>query len=272
MLIPDGKGSKLTIGVRCVDCLHFKRGPKFYEELCIDLGFGPQHKPCPAFTPNHYKLIRLEPDILKHLNRITGTLSVSTMRILAYTLKNISVLKSVNLQFGQCVYFCFGEDYLSHYFKGYVVGISHDKQHILVSSRLKEAKTSTTLSLLFDSVYTKEKFAIKRKELIKKKKLLLPKELKVGVNRRKMPIVEYLNRDGTLKKEYLIGSTELNYDPPTLNNAPANWLYPNSKNPQMKKVKSKKKLNKKIKIVKKGTATVVTLNVKKKKKQPRARV
>ena len=270
MLIPDGKGHKLTIGVRCGDCLHFKKGPKFYEELCVDLGFGSQHKPCPAFAPNHYKLVRLEPDILKQLNRITGKLTASTVRILAYTFKNINILKSVNLQFGQHVYFCFGEDYLSHYFKGYVVGISHDKQNVLVSSRLREAKTSITLSLLFDSVFTKERFITKRKELVKKNKLMLPKELKIGANRRKMPIVEYLNRDGTLKAEYHKGEKDLNYDPPMLNTAPKNWLYPNLPGDKVKKSKGKKKLSKNISVIKKGNVTIVRLNVKKK-KQPSVR-
>ncbi len=266
-LTPEGKGHKLTVGVRCGDCLHFKVGPKYYEELCSELGYGPQHKPCPAFTPNHYKLVRLEPDILRVLNKVTSEMSPSQSRLLAFMFKNIGRLKAAELQFGQRVYFCLGEDYLSHYFRGYVIGLSHDKQNILISSKLKEAKTATTLSLMFDSVLDEKQFLIKKRELEKKQRLVLPEEAKV-YRKARLPIAEYIKQDGTLKTKYLFKKQgELDYVPPTLESAPSSWLYPKTGaqgkkkvKPQVGKARRKKRLAKGTKVKRKNGKTVVTLN------------
>jgi len=200
------------------------------------------------------------------LNKVSKDMGPSATRILAYMFKNIGRLKAANFQFGQRVYFCLGEDYLSHYFKGYVIGISHDKQNVFVSSRLNNAKTSVTLSLLLSTILTEEQFLAKRKTLKKKKRLSMPTELRM-IRKEKLPIGEMLNKDGTIKPEYSIPkSKDIDYNPPTLDTAPVKWLYPKGYKLLDKKPKPTQRLHKDIKVIKRKGVTTVDISGKRARK------
>lgn len=209
---------------RCGDCLHFKHISKF-ERVCNTLGVKQFAEAPPCFSPNIYVLTKKNPDTLHQLGLLLRDWTPAETRVFMALLRQKIVMdKNYGLQFGQPVMFRIGGgDYLSNYFKGYVIGVAAvgDGQVFVASDMSKTQRNMpATATLLPSSVYPLSKWKKKKAELVKEKKLKDPNPL-------------YSPSD--LKKEDLT----LDYKVPTLENAPAAWF---DKTDGGGKLKSKKKL------------------------------
>lgn len=224
---------KVRLGVKCGDCLHYTRAAKF-EDVCCKLGISKRNNAPDCFHPDYYKLNSCkEPEKTKEVAKVVGSLRPSQLRVLAYTLtKNANHLKPLGFSFGQTVYFSLGRDYLSHYFKGYIIGFNTETKHIILSARLNKDDHSTVAQFLPSSLYSRTEFKKIRKDLIKRNRVIMPNEDKKYLS--KLPVGELIKKDGSLppfeKMDF-----NINYEPPTLDSAPPEWLEKESKRKKKKR-------------------------------------
>jgi hypothetical protein len=209
---------------RCGDCLHFKHISKF-ERVCSTLGVKQFAEAPTCFSPNVYALTKKNPDILHQLGMLLREFTPAETRVfMALLRQKVSMDKNYGLAFGQPVMFRIGGgDYLSNYFKGYVIGVASvgDGQVFVASDMSKTQRNMpATATLLPSSVYPLSKWKKKKAELVKDKKLKDPNPLYSPT---------------ALKKEELT----IDYKVPTLEDAPSAWF---DKTDGGGKLKSKKKL------------------------------
>lgn len=173
--------SRNSVVQRCGDCLHFKMCAKF-EKPCSQLGIKSFASAPQCFAPNVYALVSKSPEVLMQLGLLVHNFTPMEKRVLQSILLQDKVFsKSYGLNFGQPVFFKLGQDYLSNYFKGYVVGVaSAGDQQVFVTSTLKGAQNLKPViaSLSRDSVFSVTAFAKKKASLIEAKRIQDPKPLK----------------------------------------------------------------------------------------------
>jgi hypothetical protein len=209
---------------KCGDCLHFKNIPKF-ERVCTVLGVKSFREAPTCFKANPYILNKINPDAVFQLGILLHSSTAQQKRILSNLLKEMAQVQKVyKLEFGQPVMFHIGNDYLSNYFRGYVIGgsTSGDPQ-IYVTSDMSGGQRSAPamVTLMPNSVHRLSDWKKKKAQLLKEKRLKDPNPL-------------YSSH--VQKKELSI-----DYTPPTLENAPAEWL---DKRDIKGSMKSKKHLQK----------------------------
>lgn len=218
MLKSDKPGelkSRLSLNLRCKDCIHFKRGPAFFEKKCIDLGILPDAKACQAFTPDIYKLSKIDTEIISDLGKLVKPFKESQFRILSFIFRNMALLKRNQLRFGQPVYINLSSpnsEYLDSYYKGYVLGISKSRDQVFVTSSLKKTKGNVYLSILPSSVLTSKQFDKRKKKLKKLGRITLPKK--------------YI--EANLEDKHFFLKKKASSDVPTLDNAPPEWFGPSA--------------------------------------------
>ncbi len=200
----SSSSAKTSIGFKCGECLHFDRLAKF-EKPCTQLGVKAFASAPICFTPNVFKLQSVNPDIFYQLGVLTKDFTSTESRLVIALLKQVNVQEKVyKLRFGQPVYFALGNDYLANYFLGYVISVNTSGDELVyVTSDLgkKQRKTPMLGSFMLDSVFTSSKFKIKKESLIKQGRLA--------------------------EKSSIITMTKtkaLDYEVPTLDNAPKEWL------------------------------------------------
>ena len=229
---------KVSLGVRCGDCVHFQRGPSKFEKTCNKLGVDAKSKAPDCFSPDVFRLnAGGSPELLGQLGRLIRDLTPGQSRILSHLLsKNGNAIHKQGFRFGQPVYFTLGHDYLSHYFKGYVIGACDD--YVYVASKLNKARSNTSVTFMAQSLLSYKQYKEKEKKLLKSKKIFMSEKDKALV--KKLPLAEHIDREGCVK---LPEQVELEYEPPTLDTAPAAWfnIYENSIQSKLRKKKPKGK-------------------------------
>lgn len=199
--------SKTAIGLKCGDCLHFKDVAKF-DKPCQFLSIQAHAKAPSCYAPNVYKLVFNNDAEAHHkLGILIKDFDPSQMRMLAAIFaQQAKIKKRYRLSYGQPVYFCFGSDYLSNYFKGYFINGSVDgEDSVYVASSLnrQQRKKPLVASLMRDSVFTLTEFEKKKRSLIKDDRLVDPKPL-FGTNK--------------------VNPKDLDdYEVPTMEKAPKEW-------------------------------------------------
>lgn len=229
---------KVRLGMKCGDCLHYTKMAKF-EDVCCKLGVKKKANAPDCFHPDFHKLnSHKEPEKVVEISKVVSSLRPSQLRVLAFTLtKTANTLKNYGFYFGQRVYFSLGRDYLSHYFKGYVIGVNSETDTIVVSARLNKNNHSTIGQFLPTSLYDRVSFKKKKRALAKAGRLVMPDTDKLYLS--KLPIGELIGPDGSLPA-FEEQNFEFDYEPPTLDCAPKEWFDKSQKKgkKKAKKIKS----------------------------------
>lgn len=232
---------KVSLGMKCGDCLHYQRGPAKFENTCNKMGVDAKSKAPDCFSPDVFRLnSTVSPDTLGKIGFLIRDFSPSQSRILSHLLsKNGNAIHKHGFKFGQPVYFTLGEDYISHYFKGYVISACDD--YIYVASVLNKAKKSTSLTLIPKTVLSYKEYKIKEAKLLKSKKIFMSERDKKII--RKLPFAEHIDAQGCVKLPEQVKS---DYEPPTFDTAPEAWfnIYDTKLQAKLRKKKPKGKKDK----------------------------
>lgn len=228
--------SKVRLGMRCGECLHYNCSSK-YEDVCSKLGVLSKANAPDCFYPNFNLLNTLKsPSIASELGSMVKTLKPSQLRVLAHTLvKSASMLEKQGVRFGQPVWFSLGRDFLSHYFKGYVIGfervtetdkngktIRHDL--IVVSSTLKKSKESTIAHFMRSSILVSSEWKSHKAKLIAEGKIFMDDLDRARC--KDTPLPERMDKSGRLISEKKNKEVEKYFDSieiPTIDKAPVEW-------------------------------------------------
>lgn len=210
--------AKASIGLKCGDCLHFKRNAKF-EKPCTQLGVKHFATAPACYSPDPYILSAQSPDVLFRLGLLLTNFSAKETRVFMAILKQSGSLeKHYKLKFGQPVYFRIGNDYLSNYFRGFVLGIAEEGEaQVYVTSDLekKQRKTPVIATLIRESVYTLSTWKKKKQQLLDDGRKQDPNPL-FAVQKTKIKEAD-------------------TYVPPSLETAPADWFNKVDNRPKFKK-------------------------------------
>lgn len=216
----EASPSRVSLNVKCGACLHFNRTAAF-EKPCAQLGVLKQADACSSYTPDMCRLTRIDPESLKLLRDLTKDLRREELNILAYTFRNVDLLKRYGYHFGQTVLFSVGKDYLSEYFKAYILGISTDGEYVYLSSTYEGINRGQVfMTLLRDSIMTVDEFKAHRRQLVKSKRLKPPPA--AG----KPNTIDILKMPKPKRKAYMasLEKKPMDYEPPTLDTVPTSWL------------------------------------------------
>jgi hypothetical protein len=198
---------KTSIGFKCGECLHFSRLAKF-EKPCSFLGIKAFANAPSCFTPDVFKLQKTNPDIIYQIGNIMKDFTSAQARVLIALLRSTRAQeKFYNLKFGQPVYFCLSNNYLSNYFIGFVVGVaSQGEEQVYVSSNLGKKQRSSPMlgSFIRDRVLTISEFKKRKKDLIAQGKIQDPKKL--------------------FTPSELVKAKPEDYEIPNMETAPKDWL------------------------------------------------
>ena len=215
--------SRISLGLKCGDCLHHTVGPKVFEKLCSQLGKTLNANACQSFSPNVFKLTFVKQGSIDLLAQLTSELSREQTRLLAFTLASNDYIKKAGFEFGQVVYFSINhEGNLDSYFSAVVIGASAKGDMVHLSSTFEKLQTKAALlSLESNTVLNQEKFNAKRRSLIKQNKIYTV----VNVRERKTAL-DFLYMTKTqihiYKKQLETGPVD--YIPPSIDTVPTNWL------------------------------------------------
>jgi hypothetical protein len=203
-IIPIGKA---TIGIKCGDCIHYKRMQKFGKP-CSELGRKHFADAPDCYAPDVYLLARHNSELLFNLALLYKDFTSQETRVFMSLLKKSKTFEKVKLHFGMPVYFCIGNDYLGNYYRGFVLNVTtQSPQLVYVTSDLAKAQRNKPMigTFLRDSIYTATEFAKRKVRLQKAGKLVDPK-----------PNFQMEEDDKVLAK--------LDYNPPSMDSAPKEWF------------------------------------------------
>lgn len=223
MLKQTSDSGKIKIGVQCGDCIHFKRGPAAFEDVCIKLGIEKEDKVCGKFSPDLFVINKIDVSNLSELGRITKEMPPKALRILAYTFRHIATIKGMGFNFGQPVFLSIGGDYLNHYFKGYVIGVDRRDDRVYIASSIRNVKTNAFMSVYSNTLLTLAEWRVKKESLIEKDKIVQYIKPPVGKPRWRMPLAELMDKNGKFKKKDLRPPALADYTPPTIDTVPEEW-------------------------------------------------
>lgn len=246
----EGK-ARLSLCMKCGDCIHFKRGPKRFEKLCKDLKITAGSKACSEFTPDIYKINKVGgPQFARDLGLIVKDFKGSHFRILSFIFRNLNFIAKTGFRFGQPVYVNLAKEKyecVQSYFKGYVIGASPSGEYLYITSKI--GKQSATYIYAYPAtVLTWKQFKKRSAKLIKEEKIKLP-DTKKGVVL-KAPEIKKVVKDKNLDR----------YNVPTLENAPEEWLQrAQDTGDEIDWYRRAKKSKGKLKIKKKGDDTYVEI-------------
>jgi len=209
---------KVSLGVHCGDCIHFN-GPAKFEKACSMLGVDSRSRAPDCFNPDVFKLKDTSnPELLKELGNLIRNFKPHQLRIMAFMLaRQGNAMSKAKLKFGQPVYFSLGGDYLSHYFKGYVVSASDDSVYVV--AKLNKCKTNTSLTLDRTSVLTRTEYKELESTLVDENRIFMSPAEKRKC--RVLPIAEQLDEKGRVPH---VEQFKDDYEPPSIDTAPPEWL------------------------------------------------
>lgn len=214
--------SQVKIDAKCGQCIHFKTGPRFYEELCNTLGIKAGAQPCTGFFPDATQLRASDPQVMIILGELYNKLDSGQAKIMASFLGRHDWFKKAGLRWMQEVVFPFGQDYLCNYVHGYVVGISRDGQEIMLNSQLEELqrKKVAHARMMRESIMTLEEFEKHKQYLIRINRVMEPA-------RSGLKITTYQQLTLTKKEraayDKLLNTKPDEYKPPNMDSVPDTW-------------------------------------------------
>lgn len=195
--------SALTLNeaFRCGECLHYKKHKhSSHEELCKDEGVRSFAIAPKCFTPDVSQIAQ-NSDMFVQLSALFSSYTPKQKRILLGMLRASPKTKKKEYPFGTKLYLKIGKDYISNYVSGYVMGYTSSGEMMLSGS--PDMKTRGSSFLAFsestEGFLTASQWKQKRKELREANKIQDPK---AGI---------------------IQGSSLDNYEPPTIDSAPASW-------------------------------------------------
>lgn len=266
--------SRLRLGMKCGDCLHFNcvgkfKGDSNKVETCENLGRLYKANAPDCFFPDYNKLNTLkEPEIAFDIGKLVRTLKPSQLRVLAYTLvKSSRTIERQKLKFGQPVFFTLGRDYISHYFKGYVIGVEKftvegndgntvKQELVIVTSRLKKSPHNIVAHFKRDSLLTVSEWKKKHARLLKADKVFMSEQDRERV--RELPIPEKMQNDGTFETKVHDADLEKMFDSieiPTIDHAPEDWYEKHQKSVNKGRSNSSSKAGRKPLALNRGSTT-----------------
>lgn len=230
-MLKKSSDKKIRLGIKCGDCLHYdKVCSPIHTDVCVNIGVREKANAPDCFNPDFYKLnVTKHPDVIQKIAEAISVLRPSQMRVLAFTLTRGSrALERHGVTFGQVVYFSLGADFLSHYFKGYVIGATDE--HIIVSSQLKKSKKNTVgqfhkSTILFKDAWRKKKDALKEAGRI----FMTDADKRMHM---KLPLAELMDSKGRVPVKIPV---DFDYEPPTLDKPPREMFESSQKREKNKK-------------------------------------
>lgn len=219
----------------CSSCVHYKLGPAHekFAAPCATLGvrdYAIAPEECYSPDPSRITTADIDlPGVGKMLRHLTG----EQMEVLGHLFTQAINLQEVKLKFGQPMYVNLGNgpdglDYITSYFKGYVVGMSHVKvakgvftPHVYLASDLSvgddlDVTHRTLLRMMPSSLMNVAQFKVRREELVEAGRM------ECVARGWKMPLGQWLKAGCPGPAPELPNV----YEPPTLDSAPASWLEP----------------------------------------------
>ena len=206
---------------KCGDCKSFSKQKK-YEDTCKNLGIIATSKAPTCFEPDldSFRKISSLPN-LEELGKLIKDMSSKQARILAHLLQKQSKMLDRTFYIGQPVYVCLGEEYLSHYFKAFVLDYEENGDYVTIVSKLKNCKAATKLFLKRESLLNQLQFNQKAIELSDSGRIVRePKEFE---HFRNLPIADKLSKKGLIDVSKLI-RLDLDVVVTTIDNAPKEML------------------------------------------------
>lgn len=222
MASSKNKGAqKLSMGMKCRDCIHFKTGPKspLYKNRCSELGVKAFARACQGFTPDFTQLNRRQGGLraASRIAKIVGELNGTQTRILGYLLTKMTAsFEKVGVHFGQKMYIFLEPtiglgksalvalrdtnfNYVENYYAAYVLGVTdlgdglkevylassiEGKPDYYVSVNVKEGER-------FKRALTETEFETTRASLLEQGRKAMPKVLRKRLERmHEMAIIE----------------------------------------------------------------------------------
>jgi hypothetical protein len=210
---------------QCGDCQHFKKSKKKdFDDTCKNLGIIATSKTPECFEPDlgtFKKISNLS--IIENLGELVKDFTPKQNRLLANFFIAQSRLKENRFYFGQPLFVCLGEEYLSHYYKGFVVGISKHEgtTYVNLVSQIKKSPNLTGFMLPESSVLNQKDFNTLAVDLLKQGKIVRDK--KEFEHFRNLPLSDMIRKNGTIDVSKLI-RMDLDVDVPTIDKAPKDVL------------------------------------------------
>lgn len=217
--IPIGRA---TIGIKCGDCIHFKRMEKFGKP-CSELGKKHFADAPDCYSPDVYLMAKHTPDILYQLALLMKDFTAQETRVYLSLLRKSKTFEKAKLKFGQPVYFSISGDYLGNYYRGFVLDVtSSAPQNVFVTSDLRKTQRNNPMigAFMRDSILTIGEFKKRKLKLQKQGRLVDPKP----------------TFSATVNKSEL---ANIDYQPPSMETAPQEWFDKQA----AKKKKPKKRLD-----------------------------
>ena len=236
---------KLSLKMRCGDCLHFKNGPKspLYKGKCSDLGRQHYANACAGFTPDFTLLNNRSVglDATAKIAKLVQHMNPGQKRVLGFMLsRQGSLFSKMGIHFGQAFYVYLSptlgmtrnalntigkEDlhYLDGYYKAYAIGMAskgegnyevylaakpEGKPDYYVTVNLKEGGK-------FVQALTKAEFKVRADELIEAGKKRMPKTLRAKLSK----LLAEMPAERKASEEYAV---------PTIDSVPYEWFITNS--------------------------------------------
>jgi hypothetical protein len=201
------------LDVRCTDCISFEKGPFLYGRACKLNGIVGERPAPNCFNPDFTKLILgSNPMIMHQLGFFLSQFNTSQVRILSSVInRSLSLKKYTKFNFGQEVYINMSgsREFLSNYYKGYVVGYLRANKCVFVSARMSKHKPYTSsIMVMPDTLLSVSEFLVHSKELEESGKIQDPRAANAAT------VVFKRNGPDNL------------YEPPTLDTAPSEWIKP----------------------------------------------
>jgi hypothetical protein len=199
--------SKSSIGIKCGDCIHYKRNAKF-EKVCNDLGRKSFADAPNCYSPDVYILSKHNPEALSQLALLYKDFTAQETRVFMSLLKNAKAFEKAKLKFGMPVYFRISNDFLANYYRGFVLNVTNaGEQRVYVTSDLNKTQRDKPMvgDLMRESVFTVPEFKKKKAQLQKSGHLVDSKP----------------TFSSTTNKTEL---SAYDYHPPSMESAPKEWF------------------------------------------------
>ena len=221
----DKTVNRVSLGMKCSECLHFTKGPRRFERLCVQLGVEPFSPACDQFSPDQTVLAQVSLDHMRELAVIANSLTQAQLRLFAYTFRNFDFVKKTGYSYGEELVFSIdGRDFLDCYFRGVLIGASKDGRICYISSRLENLNiTNCFLSLPKTAVMNLEAFGKHRRKLIDKHKLQAPVPSRMSSKKTVLQMLTLSGDQIKLLRKHLEEKPET-YDPPSIDSVPTSWL------------------------------------------------
>ena len=217
--------TKITLNVRCGECVHFKTGPghpAYDNKLCSTNGITAFAQPCVNYYPDFTKLRTLSETATTMVRDLMSNITTQQARILSLLVAKKETLDKSGYKFGQSVAFSIGGRFLCNYVRGYVIGCDREGKQIYLTSSMEKLNRGKNafISIAARDLLNSEEYRKLRAKLIVEGKIIEPR---VGS---KLTLFQQLTLTVKERKERerLMDTDANNYVPPTIDTVPTSWL------------------------------------------------